>query len=188
MLFAPSYPYTYSQLLHFLDGLLANKQYQHCLSIRKLCESAGKNAVNLVSISTGRSTSGERKVVWILGRQHPVETTSSFMVEGIILYLLELMVRESQKESSFYDGYIFKIVPMVNPDGVIHGNSRAEITGVDPNRVWKKPSKTVTPTVHQIKKQILSSRDETSLILDLHSHSKKLGCFFYGNYSSNEVV
>jgi hypothetical protein len=77
---------------------------------------------------------------------------------------------------------------MLNPDGVIHGNTRAEITGIDPNRVWKKTSKVVTPAVHNIKKQILKTKDETCLVLDLHSHSKKLGCFFYGNYDSSDVA
>ena len=48
---------------------------------------------------------------------------------------------------------------MLNPDGVIHGNTRAELTGIDPNRVWKKPSKIVTPTVYNIKKQILKTKD-----------------------------
>ena len=31
------------------------------------------------------------KIIWILARQHPCETTGSFMVEGIIDYLGELM-------------------------------------------------------------------------------------------------
>jgi hypothetical protein len=70
---------------------------------------------------------------------------------------------------------------MVNPDGVIHGNTRAELTGIDPNRVWKKPSKAVTPTISALKKQIIKNRDQVCMILDLHSHSKKIGCFFYGN-------
>jgi hypothetical protein len=43
---------------------------------------------------------------------------------------------------------------MINPDGVIHGNTRAELTGIDPNRVWKKTSKNITPTIHYIKKLI----------------------------------
>ena len=77
---------------------------------------------------------------------------------------------------------------MVNPDGVIHGNTRAELTGIDPNRVWKRPSKHSTPAIYHIKKQILKYQEETILVLDLHSHSKKLGCFFYGNYSSSDVA
>lgn len=170
-----------------MDGLLADKKYQNFLSIKLLCETVGKNAVNLISISTGQQAIKDSKIVWILARQHPVETTSSYMVEGIINYLLNLMMKARQEEDHFYDNYIFKIVPMVNPDGVIHGNTRAELTGIDPNRVWKKPSKTVTPNIYTIKKHILKTKDETTLILHLHSHSKKLGCFFYGNYVSSDV-
>ena len=30
---------------------------------------------------------------------------------------------------------------MVNIDGVIHGNFRCDVTGLDLNRVWDEPSK-----------------------------------------------
>ena len=90
MHFTPSYPYTYSQLLYFLDGL-TNKEYQDLVTVKKVCESIGNNAINLITISTGKNIAKDSKVVWILARQHPVETTSSYMVEGIVNYLLELM-------------------------------------------------------------------------------------------------
>jgi murein tripeptide amidase MpaA len=34
--------------------------------------------------------------------------------------------------------YIFKIVPMINVDGVIYGNSRCDIAGADCNRKWTR--------------------------------------------------
>lgn len=34
------------------------------------------------------------------------------------------------------DTYDFVIVPMVNPDGVIHGSSRCNMAGLDLNRQW----------------------------------------------------
>jgi murein tripeptide amidase MpaA len=141
-----------------MDSLLAEKKYANFISIKKLCETVGKNAINLITISTGKQVIKESKIIWILARQHPVETTSSFMVEGIITYLLQLMIKAVETQNSFYDNYIFKIVPMVNPDGVIHGNTRAELTGIDPNRVWKKPSKNTTPAIYHIKKQIQKTR------------------------------
>jgi murein tripeptide amidase MpaA len=71
----------------------------------------------------------ECKVVWVLARQHPAETTGSYMVEGILRYLLPLISQAKTESSSSSLGqlhdYVFKIVPMVNVDGVIHGNSRA---------------------------------------------------------------
>ena len=71
-----------------MDGLISNKKYANILSIKKLCETVGKNTINLVSISTGKQTLKDSKIIWIIARQHPVETTSSYMVEGIINYLL----------------------------------------------------------------------------------------------------
>lgn len=70
---------------------------------------------------------------------------------------------------------------MINVDGVIHGNTRAELTGVDPNRMWKKTLKRLCPGVSVLKKLIAENKESVRLVLDLHSHSKKLGCFFYGN-------
>jgi hypothetical protein len=63
-----------------MDGLLMEKKYSNFISIKKLCETVGKNAINLITISTGKQAVKDSKIIWILGRQHPVETTSSFMV------------------------------------------------------------------------------------------------------------
>ncbi len=52
------------------------------------------------------------------------------------------------------DSIIFKVVPMINVDGVVHGNTRAELTGVDPNRMWKRTMKRLCPSVSIIKKLI----------------------------------
>ncbi len=41
--------------------------------------------------------------------------------------------------------FIIKIIPMMNPDGVINGNYRSSLSGFDLNRQWKNPSKTDHP-------------------------------------------
>ena len=43
---------------------------------------------------------------------------------------------------------------MVNVDGVIYGNFRCDITGMDLNRRWKDPSKLFHPQIYYIKKHI----------------------------------
>jgi len=43
---------------------------------------------------------------------------------------------------------------MLNPDGVIVGNYRTSLAGVDLNRVYKHPERTLFPTVYHTKKLI----------------------------------
>ncbi len=49
---------------------------------------------------------------------------------------------------------MFKIVGMLNIDGVVHGNTRAELIGCDSNRKWSDPHKIHHPIIFAIKKMI----------------------------------
>lgn len=70
---------------------------------------------------------------------------------------------------------------MINVDGVIYGNFRCDITGVDLNRRWKEASKLLQPQVYDIKKKIMShrSRARVDCVYDLHGHSKNYNVFAY---------
>jgi murein tripeptide amidase MpaA len=46
---------------------------------------------------------------------------------------------------------IFKIIPMINPDGVIYGNSRCDISGSDINRQWGDANKFLYPIINKTK-------------------------------------
>ena len=78
----------------------------------------------------------------------------------------------------------FKIVPVVNVDGVVNGNYRANLSGQDLNRVWDAPLKSKHPEVSAIKGQIVIDGSRVKMVLDLHAHSKKLKSFFYGSPST----
>jgi murein tripeptide amidase MpaA len=68
------------------------------------------------------------------GRLHPGESQGSWMMEGFIRYLL------SPEAHFLRDKMVFKIVPMVNVDGVVLGNFRTGISGRDLNRVFTSPN------------------------------------------------
>jgi murein tripeptide amidase MpaA len=46
---------------------------------------------------------------------------------------------------------VFKVVPMLNPDGVIAGNYRTSMSGNDLNRKFHDPDYRLHPTVWNIK-------------------------------------
>ena len=70
---------------------------------------------------------------------------------------------------------------MLNPDGVIYGNYRCSLLGVDLNRRWINPSKILHPTIFYTK-QLVKMMDidrSVELFTDIHGHSRKFNVFTY---------
>jgi len=55
-----------------------------------------------------------------MARVHPGEPVGSWMMKGVIEYLTS----DIEEVVFLRNNYIFKIIPMLNPDGVISGNYR----------------------------------------------------------------
>ena len=75
-------------------------------------------------------------MIVFIARVHPGETVSSFVMKGII----EFLTSQREEANALREVFIFKIIPMLNPDGVIHGNYRCGLAGCDLNRRYRKPS------------------------------------------------
>jgi murein tripeptide amidase MpaA len=69
------------------------------------------------------------------------------MVEGLIDFLCgpSFMAEFMRKNA------IFKIIPMLNPDGVILGNYRTGLFGKDFNREFHCPDKDIFPEIYSLK-------------------------------------
>lgn len=76
---------------------------------------------------------------------------------------------------------------MLNPDGVILGNYRCNLSLVDLNRQWIEPNKKLHPTIFNAKLMIKRMKEERELVLycDFHGHSRKKNCFMYGCSKDN---
>ena len=116
----------------------------------------------------------------ITSRVHPGESNASFAVQGTIEYLL------SEEAQELRDKFVFKIMPMLNPDGVIYGNYRSSSLGVDLNRRWKNPSKFLHPSIYYSKALITWLSPNVALTCDFHGHSRKKNIFMYGCCSQTQ--
>lgn len=90
-----------------------------------------------------------------------------------------------RKEAKFLRlSYTFVLVPCLNPDGVVCGNYRNSVAGVDLNRQWVTPDEMYQPEVFWtkglLKKMCEVEKRQIWIYCDLHGHSKKKNCFFYG--------
>ena len=56
------------------------------------------------------------------------------MASDVIEYIIDYLVGNSLEAKILRENFIFKIVPMLNIDGVLNGNYRCNLSGVDLNR------------------------------------------------------
>ena len=71
----------------------------------------------------------------------------SYLIENMIDYL----IGNSVEAKILRENFIFFIVPMLNIDGVINGNYRCNLAGVDLNRQYINPTKQQHPTIYNLK-------------------------------------
>ncbi|OMJ87122.1 hypothetical protein SteCoe_11195 [Stentor coeruleus] len=180
--FAYSYPYTYSDLMQDLQ-IIENLPF---VTRKLLCYSIAGNRCDYLTV-TNPSTPEEiksRKGIVISARVHPGETVGSWMMKGV----LDFITSDCDEAKDLRQKYVFKIIPMLNPDGVINGNYRCGLAGVDLNRRWKSPSKKLHPTIYASKKLIQNFACERSIdfVCDFHGHSRRKNIFTYGcNLANN---
>uniref|UniRef100_A0A8C1ZPA5 BEN domain-containing protein 5 n=1 Tax=Cyprinus carpio TaxID=7962 RepID=A0A8C1ZPA5_CYPCA len=130
----------------------------------------------------------EKRVVFLTARVHPGESPASFICHGVI----DFLVSQHPIAQVLRDHVIFKIVPMLNPDGVYLGNYRCSLMGFDLNRHWQDPSPWAHPTLHAVKQLIVQMNQDPKVSLefyiDVHAHSTMMNGFMYGNVFEEEEI
>ncbi|XP_078346337.1 uncharacterized protein LOC144631703 isoform X2 [Oculina patagonica] len=179
--FAHCYPYTYTDLQEYLQNLRNDPVRSRICKQRVLCRTLAGNFVYVLTVTnpSRRPADAEAKQgVVLTARVHPGETNSSWMMKGLLDYLTS----NAPDAKLLRDTFIFKIVPMLNPDGVIVGNYRCSLAGRDLNRNYKTVLKDSFPPIWHVRnmvRKLLEERDIT-LYCDLHGHSRKQNVFIYG--------
>lgn len=197
--YAFTYPFTYSELQSVLEGL--DRRFPpDCSTLyyhrELLVYSLDHWRVDLVTVSShvGRGEDREerlpglfpeddqlrpyrfpnKKVVFVSARVHPGETSSSFVLNGF----LNFIVSSDPRAVKLRDMFVFKLIPLLNPDGVIRGHYRTDQRGVNLNRVYVDPSPSLHPTIYAARQIILyhhhgqltpSSTDETPSLSTIES-------------------
>nr|XP_056704336.1 cytosolic carboxypeptidase 1 isoform X3 [Euleptes europaea] len=186
--FAYHYPYTYSALMMHLQKLESTYNPQQIYFRHDvLCETISGNNCPLVTITAMPESNyyehicqfRNRPYIFLSARVHPGETNASWVMKGTLEYLMG----NNPTAQTLRESYIFKIVPMLNPDGVINGNHRCSLSGEDLNRQWQNPNPDLHPTIYHAKGllQYLSAIKRLPLVYcDYHGHSRKKNVFMYG--------
>lgn len=82
------FPYTYSKLIKFLKQINKIENQNISIDISTIGKTEAENSLYLIKFDSKRSKrelkTSKRKAIIIIARQHPIETSSSFLCEHII--------------------------------------------------------------------------------------------------------
>jgi hypothetical protein len=186
---AHSCPYTASMLRSDIRLLqeVAPRECFHRETLSLTCAAVPCDVLTITAPETVDTIPiSERPGVLVIARQHSGEVAGSWVCKGLLEFLLS-----RHYDAQFLRSHlVFKVIPMLNPDGVIQGMSRCSPEGFDLNRTWAEPDARLQPTVHAAKGLVARFCRERSVVMfvDLHGHSKRLGCHTYGCSDGDETL
>lgn len=94
-------------------------------AVQALCSSLNGNVLPVMTITSQNHLNCPLKPHYVVltARVHPSESNSSWMLKGFIDFLLHpsMKMKDEQLRKQLLQNYVFKIIPMLNPEGVING-------------------------------------------------------------------
>ena len=165
--FAYCFPYTFSKLSQHLRLLVTDEKNKSFLREEHFCYSLSGVSVPILTITSNIDKVKEqgspvaiqpedfkdqdqvpvnkyKKHIIMSARVHPGESVASFIMEGF----LNFITGSSQEAVELRRNVVFKVIPMMNPDGVITGNYRSSLSGNDLNRQFIAPNPKLHPEVY----------------------------------------
>ncbi len=157
-------PYTNRHLASLLESIKVAPELEH----QVIGKSVQGRDIPLLTITDPGRGPEQKKVVWLMFRQHSWEAGSSWVGEGAIRFLLspDPIAARIRRET------IFKILPMQDPDGVFRGGVRFNAYGYDLNRNWDSNDPVKMPEITAARNAILNWVDQGKRIdffLSLHN-------------------
>lgn len=173
--------YTYQMYESYLSGISASPW----LKKDTIGQSVQNRDIYLLTVTDTAIQDTLKKTVWINFRQHCDEDEPSYILEGLLDYLLSADACPEARD--ILGRTIYKIVPLINVDGVYNQLSRVNANGVDMNRCWSPTTdysgeEPEIQAVHgAMDNWILRQGQKISFCLDMHSWGNN----FDGGYKSS---
>jgi murein tripeptide amidase MpaA len=167
--FAYFAPYSYER---HQDLLSWAQTHENC-AIETLGETLDGRDISVLKVGEHAE---DKKVIWLIARQHPGETMAEWFIEGALHKLLD---DEDSHAAALLNKAVFYIVPNMNPDGSARGHLRTNAIGVNLNREWQTPTVEKSPEVYFVREKMFQTG--VDMCLDVHGDEAIPFNFFAGS-------
>jgi hypothetical protein len=181
------YPYTFTDLQNYVNSLKGNPYVD--ISIPGYSQQG--RPLYLFKVTDSTVPASGKKRIFMHARTHPAETPPSFLIEGLLRFLLS----GTPKAAELLAGFEFYIFPMQNVDGVVAGNYRSTPQSENLEMSWVfdpanplELTGAVSPEVsviHQQAKNLMTDGGPpVSIALNLHASNSEpdVRAFFYPHF------
>lgn len=127
----------------------------------------------MITISRESKKDKKKPMIVVTSRVHAGETPASTVFKG----LFDFLISDAKEAKFLRKFYTFVLIPCLNPDGVVCGNYRNCLVGLDLNRQWIAPEQELQPEIFYTKKMLTTltevEKRQIWIYCDIHGHSKK---------------
>ena len=155
------------------NDLISKSLMSDLVSYENLGFTLDKRDMDLLKIG---NESEDKKIFWIIARQHPGETMAEWLIEGLLESLLD---RDNPVSRELLKKAVFYIIPNMNPDGSFRGNLRTNAGGANLNREWLNPSMEKSPEVYLVREKM--KKTGIDFCLDVHGDEELAYNFIAGS-------
>ncbi len=141
-------------------ALIADCQSYHQVRYSQLGQTLDGQVMDLLVIG---EPADNKKICWVIARQHPGETMAEWWMEGFLARLLD---ENDALAQSLLSQVVFYVVPNMNPDGSRRGHLRTNAAGMNLNREWKDASMGKSPEVFLVRQKMAETG--VDFALDVH--------------------
>jgi predicted deacylase len=131
--------------------------------------------LRIITITDPEVPDSQKYAIWMIGQQHGYEMAGGPICEGIMNALLA-----GNLPNPILAKFVFKLIPIVNPDAIAHGGFRYNMHDVDLNRNWDNLAEGYAdrmqpePEVEAVQEALsrwVGDGNRLDLFVDLHCHT-----------------
>ena len=150
------FPYAYEKIQEHIHDKKGNSNVE----VSTIGQSVQGRDIDMIEITNFDVPEINKKQIVIITRQHPGEVLPSFVVEGMIDFILST-------GGTYLNDYHWYIVPASNPDGIHMGYTRSQSQGINMNAAWTGNS---CVEVNQIRDKFIAidNNEEIDFFIDFH--------------------
>merc|ERR1712137_529090 len=154
---------------------VADQVQTFCTEYRTLLCTPGSLHLDVLRIGASHDA---KPMIVLAARAHPGEAPSSWVMRGACDFLF---LDSGEEARACRSASNWLVVPMLNPDGVVAGNTRTNLAGVDLNRHHHDDTAPEIVAFRALFAEATGCNKPVFAFIDIHGHSRRRGIFLMGN-------